>query len=73
MSLLKPFKVDSSSAGQARIYPRGVALPRKARLDLILLQMIGERAEGQCGVCEQPLLRSWKYCPSCGTAIDWSP
>ena len=24
-----------------------------------------------CGICQKPLFRLWKYCPNCGTKIDW--
>lgn len=24
-----------------------------------------------CWVCTRPIEKSWKYCPTCGTEIDW--
>ncbi len=72
MAIKRPIAVNSESASRAQVFPRGIALPRKAKAMLELLQQIAEQAEGQCGVCEAPLLAHWGYCPSCGQAIDWS-
>ena len=72
MTIKRPVKVTSESTSRAQVFPRGVALPRKAKGMMVLLRQIAEQADGECGVCEAPLLAHWGYCPSCGQAIDWS-
>ncbi len=67
----RPIAVESGTVSRTQVFPRGMALPKKAELQMILLRMMAEHAEGQCGVCENPLLAHWAYCPSCGQAIDW--
>ena len=72
MSLIKrPVAVTSATASRQSVFPRGMALPHKAELQMTLLRMMAEQSEGKCGVCEEPLLAHWRYCPSCGQAIDW--
>ncbi len=72
MTIKRPVKVNSESASRAQVFPRGIALSKKTKAMKIILDLVAEYAEGQCGVCEAPLLAHWGYCPSCGQAIDWS-
>ena len=71
MGIKRPVGVTSESVSRTQVFPRGMALPRKTKAMKIILQLIAEYAEGQCGLCEAPLLAHWGYCPSCGQAIDW--
>ena len=72
MAIKRPADVTSGNVSRTQVFPRGMALPKKAELQMVLLRMMAEQADGQCGVCEGPLLAHWKYCPDCGQAIDWS-
>ena len=72
MGIKRPVTVGSDSVSMGRVFPRGVSLPRKTKAMKIVLELVDEYAEGQCGVCEAPLLAHWGYCPSCGQAIDWN-
>lgn len=67
----RPIEVTSESTSRTQVFPRGAALPRKTKAMKVILDLLSEYAEGECGICEAPLLAHWAYCPSCGQAIDW--
>jgi hypothetical protein len=38
---------------------------------MAVLAAIVDGADGSCGTCEGPLLRTWGWCPACGAEVDW--
>ena len=49
----------------------GMKIGGDADKEMMLAVAITEVASGFCGACRESLLRWWKYCPLCGTKVDW--